>query len=176
MNNILYKVLISSDCLCLPGLGEFTLYRQPNYNLKTNRTTEITNSILFNQKAKLNNGSLAQYLMKKDQNISLDEAMKQINTFVEEVWIELKFKGEFLIPRIGLLTLNEKGELVFQQNVNRQEEAKTETTKDALFYKKVIAVVVVFLFFSTAAMAFSYYYQHKVEKALEQKTALNALK
>lgn len=107
-------LLLSNDCVIVPGLGGFMAHHVDA------RKDERDGSILppmraigFNPKLNLNDSLLAQSYVEA-YDLSYPDAVKRIEDEVRELWQHLEKKGRFELNDIGIISINDEGNLEFE--------------------------------------------------------------
>jgi len=108
------KLLLKHDCVIIPNVGGFIVnYESARFVPAKNLFVPASRKIGFNVHLTYNDGLLAQSFMQAEK-CSYEAAMKLIKQEIEEVTISKQIK----IGSIGLLSINENNQFVFEQNDN----------------------------------------------------------
>ena len=111
INDLLYRY----DCVIVPDFGGFVTN---TVSAKVNHFSHTfyppTKQITFNAHIKNNDGLLANYIA-SSENISFDKASEKISEVVKK-WNTLLKKEAILIGNVGSISLNNKGQLIFEPN------------------------------------------------------------
>lgn len=107
-------LLLSNDCVIVPSLGGFmTHYVDARYDETDHEFLPPLRSIGFNQKLTLNDSLLAQSYVEA-YDISYPDAVMRIEDEVRELKQHLEHDGTFELNDLGVLRLNEDGNIEFE--------------------------------------------------------------
>ena len=141
-------LLFENDFVILPDVGEFsTKYIPAKFVPELKKVESPSKVITFNDSNKAGGGLLIEYIAGKE-NISSGEAREFVSNFVNEMHDSLKSGKKVELENIGVFSLNESGQLVFDPDTSinyltdsagmspvtepakkSEEEAKTELDK-----------------------------------------------
>ena len=108
----LKELILSSECVILPGLGGFeTHYQAAKVDKQKNIFEPPSKYIRFRPDLIKDNGVLLKYLMDKEK-ISEVEAEKQLKDFVSDINSKLKLEGQAILQGIGVLKKQIGGKIV----------------------------------------------------------------
>ena len=111
INDLLYRY----NCVIIPNFGGFVTNKIGARIDETSHTFyPPAKQITFNSHLKGNDGLLANYIA-SSENISFEKANDLISLAVNNWKIELETKS-IQISTVGALTLNEKGQIIFEPN------------------------------------------------------------
>ncbi len=120
IESYIVKLLHGHDCVIIPGFGGFVCHPvaaeiHPSRHL----IYPPSRKIAFNADLKKNDGLLASFIS-DSENISFNEAMRNIEEYVKSLRTELENKRKFKVDAIGQFTLSAGNNLVFspEQNAN----------------------------------------------------------
>jgi hypothetical protein len=142
------ELLFENDFVILPDVGEFsTKYIPAKFVPELKKVESPSKVITFNESNKAGGGLLIEYIA-KNENISSGEARDFIANFVSEMQNSLKSGKKVELENIGVFSMNESGQLVFDADTSinylsdsagmapvkepakkSEEEAKTELDK-----------------------------------------------
>lgn len=100
MNNYLIEILKEENTVILPGFGAFTVVNR------------ATNELMFMSFMKYNDGTLVNFIAKKE-GISAEEAKEKIDNYVAEINAAIDGDGMFKLDQIGVFTKDSAGEVQF---------------------------------------------------------------
>ncbi|NGF76791.1 SPOR domain-containing protein [Fluviicola sp. SGL-29] len=100
MNNYLIEILKEENTVILPGFGAFTVVNR------------ATNELMFMSFMKYNDGTLVNFIAKKE-GISAEEAKEKIDNYVAEINAAIDGDGTFKLDQIGVFTKDSAGEVQF---------------------------------------------------------------
>lgn len=100
MNNYLIEILKEENTVILPGFGAFTVVNR------------ATNELMFMSFMKYNDGTLVNFIAKKEA-ISAEEAKEKIDSYVAEIHATIDGGGSFKVGQIGVFTKDNAGEIQF---------------------------------------------------------------
>lgn len=107
-------LLLSNDCVIVPGLGGFMTHHIPaQYYTDTQSFLPPLRQLGFNANIQINDSLLAQSYI-ETYDISYPEAIRRINNEVEELKQILQNEGVCELNGIGALKLNIEGTIVFE--------------------------------------------------------------
>lgn len=106
-------LMLDNDCVIVPGLGAFIAHYMPAcYDDSTETFLPPYRTVGFNAQLRMNDSLLAQsYIEALD--ISYPEAVRVIDDEVAELRDILNNKGEFELTDIGVLKINDQGNIEF---------------------------------------------------------------
>lgn len=107
------KLLLTHDCVIIPGLGGFVAQYEPAYRVEQNGTFYPPyRTIGFNAQLKMNDGLLAQaYMQAYDTNFP--EASRMVEREAERIKRNLHSDGHYRFEDLGNLELTSDGHLLF---------------------------------------------------------------
>ncbi|MGN1376318.1 MAG: SPOR domain-containing protein [Prevotella sp.] len=106
-------LLLSNDCVIVPGLGGFTASHVPaHYDTTDNMVLPPTRTLGFNPKLHINDSLLAQSYTEA-YDISYPDALIRIEEETSELRHRLENEGSYELEDIGLLSLNNEGNIEF---------------------------------------------------------------
>lgn len=112
INDLLYRY----NCVIVPDFGGFVTNRKgASLNKETHTFYPPSKQITFNSHLKVNDGLLANYIA-SSENISFEKASTAISLSVIKWKNEIQIKP-LEIGTIGVLTLNENKQIIFEPNV-----------------------------------------------------------
>jgi hypothetical protein len=94
-------LLQDHDCVIVPKMGGFLSSQAPK-GIYSGSTSNLGPKISFNVLLKYNDGLLANHIAKND-SLSYDEALEEIEKFVELYQNEVNSGKKFIIDRVGVL-------------------------------------------------------------------------
>ena len=107
-------LLLSHDCIIVPGLGGFMAHHIPaRYDEEEELFLPPLRTLGFNPQLQLNDHLLAQSYIEA-YDISYPDALQRIEEEVEELRQHLETKGQYELNDIGVLSLNKEGNLEFE--------------------------------------------------------------
>lgn len=107
-------LLLDNDCVIVPGLGGFVTHHvEARYDEADGTFLPPLRTLGFNPQLKLNDSLLAQSYVEA-YDISYPEALRRIADEVEELRQTLADEGNYELNDIGLLSLNDDGNYVFE--------------------------------------------------------------
>ena len=107
-------LLLSNDCVIVPDLGGFMAHHiDANYDEQENIFLPPLRTLGFNPQLKMNDSLLVQSYIEA-YDISYPEALRRIQAEVMELKQHLETEGMFEMNDIGLLRLNEEGNMEFE--------------------------------------------------------------
>lgn len=110
------ELLFFHDCVIIPGFGGFIANtKSAKLNANTNKITPPSKKILFNKKLISNDGLLISYVSEKEE-ISNEEAKKNVEKFVKETITQLDNSKILRLDNIGLFTISKENNLLFIQD------------------------------------------------------------
>ena len=136
VTNCISELLYTHDCVIVANFGGFVCNKT---SAKLDQLTGILSppnkSILFNSQLKENDGLLINHISKSN-NITLEEASKEVEIFVNNCLDKLnKFKS-LRFDEIGLFTLNDDNKIIFNQDLNTNYNTNSFGLND-LTYNKI---------------------------------------
>lgn len=112
INNLLYRY----DCVIVPDFGGFVTNRKgASLDESTHTFLPPSKQITFNSHLKVSDGLLANYIA-SSENISFEKASTAISLSVIKWQNELQ-KSPLEIDKVGILTLNDNGQIIFEPNL-----------------------------------------------------------
>lgn len=107
-------LLLNNDCVIVPGLGGFMAHHiEARFDEEDNAFVPPLRTLGFNQNLTMNDSLLVQSYI-ECYDISYPEALRRIESEVEELKQHLQAEGTYELNDIGVLTLNAEGNLEFQ--------------------------------------------------------------
>ena len=114
LNRHIEILLLSSDCVIVPELGGFmTHHVDARYDDEDHMFVPPLRTLGFNPQLTMNDSLLAQSYIEA-YDISYPEAMRRIESEVNELKQQLQNEGFYEMNGIGVLSLNESGRIVFE--------------------------------------------------------------
>ena len=105
--------MLDNDCVIVPGLGGFTAHHvEARYDESDDVFLPPLRTLGFNPLLKINDSLLAQSYVEA-YDISYPEALRRIEGEVEELRQQLANDGYYEMTDIGVLEINEDGNMVF---------------------------------------------------------------
>ena len=136
VTNYISELLYSHDCVIVANFGGFVCNKT---SAKLDQLTGILSppnkSILFNSQLKENDGLLINHISKSN-NISLQEASKEVEIFVNNCLDKLNRFKSLRFDEIGLFTLNDDNKIIFNQDLNTNYNTNSFGLND-LTYNKI---------------------------------------
>lgn len=106
-------LLLDNDCVIVPGFGGFvTHYINASYNEEDYTFQPPQRTLGFNPQLQINDSLLAQSYVNA-YDISYPEALRRIESEVNELREILRSKGEYMLENIGTLAVNNEGSYIF---------------------------------------------------------------
>ena len=106
-------LLLSNDCVIVPHLGGFmTHHVEARYDERDNMFLPPMRTLGFNPQLNINDSLLVQSYIEA-YDISYPEALQRIDDEVNELRQHLENEGSYELNDIGVLALNDEGNLVF---------------------------------------------------------------
>ncbi|WP_339662994.1 hypothetical protein [uncultured Polaribacter sp.] len=113
INDLLYRY----NCIIIPNFGGFVTNKiGATIDEATHTFNPPKKQITFNSHLKKNDGLLANYIA-TSENISFEEASNAIDRVVAE-WKNDIQTNPLQIGAVGVLTLNERGQIIFEPNLH----------------------------------------------------------
>ncbi len=107
-------LLLSNDCVIVPDLGGFMAHHvDARYDEADGTFVPPIRTLGFNPQLRLNDSLLAQSYIEA-YDISYPEAVRRIEEEVNELRQHLETEGHYELNDIGVLSLNEEGNLTFE--------------------------------------------------------------
>ena len=107
-------LLLSNDCVIVPGLGGFmTHHVEARYDETDGSYLPPLRTLGFNPQLTLNDSLLVHSYIEA-YDISYPEALRRIESEVNELRQHLEAEGQYELNDIGVLSLNEEGNLQFE--------------------------------------------------------------
>ena len=107
-------LLLSNDCVIVPDLGGFMAHHvDARYDEQDGMFVPPIRTLGFNPQLRLNDSLLAQSYVEA-YDISYPEAVRRIEDEVNELRQHLETEGQYELNDIGVLSLNEEGNLTFE--------------------------------------------------------------
>lgn len=125
----LSELITKNTRVILPNFGAFLVKDDGSGTFKPA-------NVSFSPFLKFNDGMVEDWLCKTG-NISKDEAIKQVNAFIESVKESLKEKGNFPVGNIGSLVLSPKGSIQFTTGVPESIGSQPQEVQKEVATKKV---------------------------------------
>ena len=117
LSQAIKELIYSNDCVTIPDFGSFIANRFPSiYNKEESKFYPPSRRLSFNSKIKNNDGLLANFIS-TENNISYDNALKQIHSEVVN-WKRTISKEPLFIKDIGELSYNIDENLVFKPDLD----------------------------------------------------------
>ncbi len=114
ITNYICDLLYRYDCVIVPDFGAFLTKRAAaHFSDDKHLMYPPQKQISFNQQIISNDGLLANYIVSSEQ-ITYDKALEKIQSFVQQVKIELEKKGRLTFSDIGFFNVNFENNLVFE--------------------------------------------------------------
>ena len=114
ISDLLYRY----ECVIVPGFGAFLAHRVSAYHdSKTQTFFPPQKRISFNAQLKENDGLLANYAASAE-NLSYTEALRNLQEFAYELEQKLIKNETVVLDKIGLLSQNEVGKIIFEPIIN----------------------------------------------------------
>ena len=134
--NYIAELLYTHDCVIVANFGGFICNKT---SAKLDQVTGILSppnkSILFNSQLKENDGLLINHISKSN-NISLEEASKEVEIFVNNCLEKLNRFKSLRFDEIGLFTLNDDNKIIFNQDLSTNYNSNSFGFND-LTYNKI---------------------------------------
>ncbi|MBN2167336.1 MAG: hypothetical protein JW717_13755 [Marinilabiliaceae bacterium] len=112
------KLLCLHDCVIIPGFGGFvTNYEPASIDEEKGFFQPPSKSVGFNKNLIHNDGLLYHHLV-QNYSLSYEEAKQRVESFVEELHIELTKNKSIQLGEIGILSLENNSIYVFVPNKN----------------------------------------------------------
>ena len=136
VTNYIAELLYTHDCVIVANFGGFVCNKT---SAKLDKVTGILSppnkSILFNSQLKENDGLLINHISKSN-NISLEEASKEVEIFVNNCLEKLNRFKSLRFDEIGLFTLNDDNKIIFNQDLSTNYNSNSFGFND-LTYNKI---------------------------------------
>ena len=117
LSQAIKELIYSNDCVTIPDFGSFIANRFPSiYNKEESKFYPPSRRLSFNSKIKNNDGLLANFIS-TENNISYDDALKQIHSEVVN-WKRTISKEPLFIKDIGEISYNVDENLVFKPDLD----------------------------------------------------------
>lgn len=118
------ELLYEHSSVTIPGLGGFTSqYKPTNIDQIQGTIKPPSKEIIFNKNLKVNDGLLIKYISEKHL-LNNQEAQKAVEDFVQQINQAFDRKEMVLIPRVGRLYKDYKGEFEFlPENTNFNQDS-----------------------------------------------------
>ena len=114
INRHIEILLLSNDCVIVPGFGGFMAHHvDARYDGRDNMFLPPLRTVGFNPQLTMNDSLLALSYV-ETYDISYPEALRRIEDEVVEIRQSLENEGKFEIENIGILFLNEDGNISFE--------------------------------------------------------------
>lgn len=114
INRHIEILLLSNDCVIVPGFGGFMAHHvDARYDGRDNMFLPPLRTVGFNPQLTMNDSLLALSYV-ETYDISYPEALRRIEDEVVEIRQSLENEGKFEIENIGVLFLNEDGNISFE--------------------------------------------------------------
>lgn len=106
-------LLLDNDCVIVPGLGGFTAHHvEARYDDADGVFVPPLRTLGFNPQLKINDSLLVQSYIEA-YDICYPEALRRVESEVEELWQHLNNDGNYDMTDIGILEINEEGNIEF---------------------------------------------------------------
>lgn len=113
INRHIEILLLSNDCVIVPGLGGFMAHHvDAHYDGSDNMFLPPQRTVGFNPQLTMNDSLLVLSYV-ETYDLSYPEALRRIEDEVSEIKQTLENKGKYEVDNIGVLSLNEDGNLEF---------------------------------------------------------------
>ena len=107
-------LLLSNDCVIVPGLGGFMAHHvDARYDEEDASFLPPLRTLGFNPQLKMNDSLLVQSYIEA-YDISYPEALRRIESEVDELRQHLETNGRFELNDLGVLQLNDEGNMEFE--------------------------------------------------------------
>lgn len=107
-------LLLSNDCVIVPELGGFMAHHvDARYDADDRMFVPPLRTLGFNPQLKMNDSLLVQSYIEA-YDISYPEALRRIESEVDELRAHLETEGEYELNDIGVLRLNREGNMEFE--------------------------------------------------------------
>lgn len=114
IDHYISELLFQYDCVIVPELGGFIgNYKPATIQAIQNTLTPPSKQISFNKNLNSNDGLLANHIAQQ-QNLSYDEALKQISAFASAIQQQLNAKQNIVIDEVGTLFLDKENRIQFE--------------------------------------------------------------
>lgn len=114
LNRHIEILLLSNDCVIVPDLGGFMAHHvDARYDEQEHLFLPPLRTLGFNPQLKMNDSLLVQSYIEA-YDISYPEAYRRIQSEVAELRQHLETEGMFELNGIGVLSINEEGNLLFE--------------------------------------------------------------
>ena len=132
MYEILYKYLILNNKVSLPNVGTFIVENIPaKMDFDNKKLIPPTQTISLNSNLVDNELPQLQNFISKELNISSDDALSKITSFIDEIKNQLSVIGSANIPGIGNLFRNNNGDIALSSsNMNQTSDVLPELLID----------------------------------------------
>ncbi len=118
LDQYISDLLYSTDCVIIPGLGGFVANtRTSSLNPAQHTFSPPTKRIAFNGSLSNNDGFLAQHL-KNELDITYSDALKIIQSFVDESFLLLNAGESVKIEKVGTIYYNKEQHLQFDPDLS----------------------------------------------------------
>ena len=108
------KLLLEHDCVIVPDLGGFVVQTMPtNYQADTYLFEPAHKEAVFNQTLQHNDGLLIESYMQEEQ-VDYKQARQLVINDVAALRNELQERGTYSLGNVGIFSLGEENQLVFQ--------------------------------------------------------------
>lgn len=113
LNRHIEILLLSNDCVIVPGLGGFVAHHaDARYDAEERLFLPPLRTLGFNPQLRINDHLLVQSYVEA-YDISYPEALRRIENEVDELKQYLEKDGEYELTDLGLLRLNDEGNYMF---------------------------------------------------------------
>lgn len=107
-------LLLTNDCVIVPGLGGFMAHHiDARFDEEDNTFVPPLRTLGFNQNLTMNDSLLVQSYIER-YDVSYPEALRRIEDEVSELRQHLQTDGYYELNDIGMLTLNDEGNIEFR--------------------------------------------------------------
>lgn len=116
VEQLIGNLLLRHNCVIIPSFGGFVAQRiSARIDYKSGTMLPPGKSILFNRQL-LNNDGLLVNEFARENNVSFDEASKELDALVEQWNVTLTQGGRIEIERVGNLFFDEERNICFEQD------------------------------------------------------------
>lgn len=115
ISSFIKELLLLNDCVIIPEFGGFIANYKPA-SISNNKFSPPSKEIAFNNKLTSNDGLLINFISEKE-GISYFEAKQQLETFVEESFLNLERNRNLNFDGIGYLHYDSHENLVFEPQI-----------------------------------------------------------
>ena len=116
VEQLIGNLLLRHNCVIIPSFGGFVAQRiSARIDYKSGTMLPPGKSILFNRQL-LNNDGLLVNEFARENNVSFNEASKELDALVEQWNVTLTQGGRIEIERVGNLFFDEERNICFEQD------------------------------------------------------------